>query len=170
MQNNLPISTAVLLVRGEAGKEEIFLGEKASSLKAIQRRIAGKLLPYGGDFEPDKDASIAHGATRELGEESDYRAKAEDLVLVARIQINDENGPRLVLYIYILRTWTGEAGISNEILSPAWYPTRPLPENVLELDKIILPRIFKGEKLVGSATYDANMHIVNYRLDAVDSL
>ena len=63
-QLSIPISTVIYFLRGDKGREDIWLGEKAASPKAIKRKIAGKLISYGGDFEADKDPTVAHCASR----------------------------------------------------------------------------------------------------------
>lgn len=145
-------------------RKKFFLGQKP----LVQRRSNGKLIGYGGDFEIALDPSVADCAVRELGEESGFKANSEDMEVVACIQINDEKGPRLRLYYYFLRTWTGSAGISNEILNPQWYRTRPLPDGMLGADYLILPRVLAGEKLVGQVTYDSDMKVVDYKFTSVD--
>ena len=167
---DLPISTVIYLLRGEKDSEETCLGKKAPSPKAIKRKIAGKLIGYGGDFETEKDASPAHCAARELGEESDFKADQKDMEPVARIIIKDENGPRLTLYYYLLHKWTGSAGTSDEVLDSKWYPTKSLPDNMLGSDKLILPRVLNGERLTGFVTYDVEMNVINHELIAVESI
>lgn len=167
MNNKLPVSTVGYLIRETDGREELLLGEKVATPKAIKRKIAGKLLSYGGDFESDVDISIRHCFARELAEESDFRIDPADAEVTARVLIKGEKGDILTLYYVFVRRWQGDAGSSDEILNPRWFPANPLPENVLGADKIILPRLFEGEKLEGWLRYDADMNVVSYELKPV---
>lgn len=164
---NFQISTVGYWIRGKRGSEEIFLGTKASSPKAIKRKIAGKLLSYGGDFEPDKDKTPLDCFLRELKEESGFVALPENTHEMARIRIFDENGFRLVLYYYLSRDWTGEAKQNTDIIDPRWYPTHPLPENTLEADKMILPLIIDELKVAGMVTYDKDMRVTSSKITPV---
>ncbi|MDE1874974.1 MAG: NUDIX domain-containing protein [Patescibacteria group bacterium] len=167
----LPLSTVGYLIRGPRGREEIFLGTKAPTPKAIKRKIAGKLIGYGGDFDPGIDRSIAGCFARELAEESGFRIDPADAEVKACILIKDENGPRLTLCYIFVRKWTGdEAGESREMHSARWYPTDPLPDDILAADKIVLPRLLKGEKIAGWIEYDAHMNVIAYDISPVDSL
>jgi hypothetical protein len=168
MNTTLPICTVGYLVRGERGREEIWLGTKAPTPKAIKRKIAGKLIGYGGDFEEDKDLSVRDSFKRELAEESGFRANTNDIEVLAQILIKDENGPRLILNFLFVRAWTGHPGVNGEIIDPRWYPARPLPETVLEADKLILPPLFDGKKLTGWVEYDKDMNIVGHELTEVE--
>lgn len=166
-------STVIYLVRGMPGHEEIFLGRKFASKKAIKRGIAGKLIGYGGDFDPTLDSSLTYCATRELSEESDFRARPEDMEQVAKIQINGEEGagrPQILLYYYLLRKWTGLAGTSNEVIDPQWYKASPLPSDMLGSDYIVLPRVLAGKKLAGRVTYGMDMRVVSHNLTEVGSM
>ncbi len=168
--SGLPICTVGYLLRERKGRKEVYLSTKAATPKAVKRKIAGKLLGFGGDFEPDKDSSVVESFARELGEESDFKADPKDMRFVARILIRDENGPRLVLDYVLVSAWSGEAGNNREFTDSGWYPTDPLPDNILGADKLILPRVFRGELLEGYVEYDANMAVVSSELAPVDSL
>ena len=170
METKLPICTVGYLVRGTPGQEEIFLGEKAPTPKAVKRKIAGKLIGYGGDFEPDHDASIAESFKRELAEESGFTVETTDVEVMAEILIRDETGDRLMLYYVLVKKWRGEANDNREILNPRWYPTRPLPDNILGADKLILPIIIDGKRLSGWVRYDKDMNITDYKLEPVETL
>ena len=163
MDKTLPVCTVGYLVRGERGHEEIFLGEKAPTPKALKRGIAGKLIGYGGDYEPT-DTSLEQSFQRELSEESGFKAEISDIETCAKVLIKDEKGPRLTLCYILVRKWTGEAKLNDEIMNPKWYSAHPLPDNVLNADKLILPRILSGEKLEGYVEYDRNLNVVSYNL------
>jgi hypothetical protein len=169
METKLPICTVGYLVRGMPGQEEILLGEKAATPKAVRRKIAGKLIGYGGDFEPSQDTSIRASFKRELAEESDIVVEISNLEVLAEILIKDETGDRLMLYYLFVREWQGEAQDKREITKPRWYPTRPLPNNILGADKLILPRLIHGQKLSGWVRYDKDMNVVDHDLKTVDS-
>ncbi len=169
MSTHLPKSTIVYFIRGAKGKEEIFLGEKFASPKAIKRKIAGKLMSYGGDME-ETDATVTAGLKRELEEESGFIVSEEDLEVMAKIYVLDENGPRLILYYLFARKWSGEPTQETDIINPQWHTTNPLPENILEADKLILPLLFSGMKLEGHVTYDADMNIVKYSFTPVGAI
>lgn len=166
---NLPKSTICYFVRGEPGNEEIFLGRKVASPKAIKRKIAGKLMSYGGDIE-DRDPSIKAGTRRELLEESKFTVEESDMEVMAEILVIDEEGPRLTLYYVLTRTWRGEPGHYQDILDPTWYQARPLPDDVLEADKKVLPLILDGMKIRGHVRYDANMHLIDFKFNPVENI
>lgn len=170
METKLPICTVGYLVRGSLGQEEIFFGEKASTPKAIKRKIAGKLIGYGGDFESDKDSSIRESFKRELEEESGIIVETKDLEVLAKVLIRDESGDRLMLYYIFVRTWQGEASDNREIINPRWYHTRPLPWNILEADKLILPQLINKKRLSGWVEYDRDMNVVRHELQTVESI
>lgn len=168
MNTQLPICTVGYLLRSVDGREEIHLGEKAATEKAVKRKIAGKLLGYGGDFEPDKDLTLEGSFARELGEESEFRVDPKTLEVAAKILIRDEKGDRLTLIYVLARHWTGQAGENREFANAGWYSTNPLPENILGADKLILPRILAGQKLEGFVEYDKDMNVVAHNLVPVD--
>ncbi|HEU0080568.1 MAG TPA: hypothetical protein VFQ72_00885 [Candidatus Paceibacterota bacterium] len=166
----LPICTVGYLLRQMDGRKEIHLGLKAATEKAVRRKIAGKLLGYGGDFEPHVDLTIKESFLRELRAESGFDADPRDVETMAKVLILDETGPRLWLYWLLARRWTGRATANREFDSYGWYPTDPLPENILGADKLVLPRILKGEKLEGSVEYDRDMNVVSSEFATVDSI
>jgi hypothetical protein len=167
---NIPISTVGYWIRGGRGQEEIFLGTKAPSEKAIKRKIAGKLLSYGGDFEPEKDKTPLDCFCRELTEESGFVADSTTTVPMARIRVYDENGFRLVLYYFLSRNWSGEAKKNTDIINPGWYPAHPLPDNILAADKFVLPLILDGMKISGMVRYDKDMNVIDKKLTAVENI
>jgi hypothetical protein len=160
----LPICTVGYILRGEGKDAEVWLGEKAATPKAVKRKIAGKLIGFGGDVM-DSDESIKHSFSRELSEESGFQVLPKDVEIAARTLIRDESGDRLTLYWVMARIWSGTAGTSREMVRGAWYPLLSLPENILAADKIILPRIFRGERLAGFFEYDADMNVVRSELE-----
>jgi hypothetical protein len=170
METKLPICTVGYLVRGTLGQEEIFLGEKAATPKAVKRKIAGKLIGYGGDFEPDTDTSIRESFKRELMEESGLTTEVKSLEVLAKILIRDETGDRLILYWLFVREWQGEVSDNREIVNPHWYPARPLVWNILGADKLILPKLLNGQKLTGWVEYDKDMNVVGHELQTVESI
>ncbi len=170
MNATLPICTVGYLLRTMNGSEEIHLGEKAATDKAVKRKIAGKLIGYGGDFEPDKDLSIKESFARELSEESGFSAMPHMLDVAAKVLVRHEKGDRLTLYYVLARHWSGSAGESREFARSGWFPTKRLPDNVLGADKIILPRILAGLKLEGWVEYDKDMNVVAHELKEVASV
>lgn len=166
---NLPKSAICYFVRGEPGNEEIFLGRKVDSPKSIKRKIAGKLMSYGGDIE-EKDASIKAGTRRELLEESKFIVEEQDMEVMAEILVIDENGPRLTLYYVVAKVWRGEPGHHEDILNPTWYQARPIPHGVPEADEKILPLILDGIKIRGHVLYDENLHLLDFKLNPVEDI
>jgi len=169
-ENELPVCTVGYLVRGQGENLEVFLGTKAATPKAIKRKIAGKLIGFGGDFEPEKDRSIKESFARELKEEKGYDVKPHDMTIVARVLIVDEGGPRLILYYLLVWEWEGVPVDNGEIIGGDWYGINPLPENILEADKLILPRVLRGTNLQGFVEYDADMKVVRHELTPVGSI
>jgi len=162
-------------IRGPRGQEEIHLGEKAPTPKAIKRCINGKLIGYGGDFEPGIDGDIIDCFLREFAQESGdetshLSAHRKDVEEVARILIKNTVRPGILLHYLFIRNCRGVAISTREILNPGWYPARPLPDNILEADKLILPRVIQGERLRGWILYDENMKVIGHELASVESL
>jgi len=174
---NTPISicTAGWPIRGKRDHEEILLGTKAATPKAVKRGIAGKLMPYGGDMEPEDNGSPVAGFTRELFQESgDNESRLsvdpKDVEVVAKIEIRNLEKPSLILYLLFAWNCKGNAKSTREIINPRYYPTRPLPENLLESDKLVLPRLLAGEKLEGWILYSGDMKLLEHHLKNVESI
>lgn len=159
----LPQSAICYFVRTKHGKTEIMLGEKVASPKAIKRKIAGKLMSWGGDIEPT-DSSVVAGLCRELKEETGFVVKPSSIRLMARIYIIDENGPRLFLHYGLACARRKKPAHERDIQNPRWYKTDPLPENILEADKIVLPIILGGTCIEGSITYNAEMKVTHVNI------
>lgn len=159
----LPRSAICYFVRNKQGKVEIMLGEKVTSPKATKRKIAGKLMSWGGDIE-STDSSVVSGLCRELKEETGFVVKPSSIRLMARITVIDENGPRLVLYYGLARARRKKPAHECDIKNPRWFPAEPLPENILDADKIVLPIILDNIRIQGSITYNAEMKVVSVNI------
>ncbi len=159
-------------IRGSRGKEELLLGLKQATEKSIKLGIAGKLIGYGGTVEPF-DNSIEESFIREFKEETDnlnLTIDVKDVERMAHIEIRNKIKPSLMLEYILLRNYSGTPSNDGELLKAEWYPARPLPENVLNADKLILPRIINGEKLEGWILYDKDMKVIEHQIKAVKNL
>jgi 8-oxo-dGTP pyrophosphatase MutT (NUDIX family) len=165
MNNKLPVCTVGYPLHGE----DVFLGLKAATPKAVKRKINGYWLGFGGDVEPE-DGTLKKSFARELFDETGFQVAPESVEIVAKVLIKDEKGDRLWLYYALARSERGSSRENREFDEFSWFPRAALPEKILGADKLILPRIFAGEKLEGWIQYDKDMNVINHELKPVESV
>ncbi len=165
METKLPICTVGYPLDGN----DVLLGKKASTEKAVKRKINGFWLGFGGDFEPE-DETLRKSFARELFDETALQVKPDDVVVVAKVLIKDEKGDRLWLYYTLCKCARKIPTPNREFDEFRWFPRDALPEKILGADILILPKIFTGEKLEGYIQYNADMNVVDYKLTTVTSV
>ena len=129
----------------ETSKHQVLLGLKT------QKTGKGKWNGYGGGVE--KKETFAGAMAREFDEELGIEVKPSDLEEVAFIKItfriNFYKINTCKLHVFILRRWRGAFTNSNEMLNPTWYNIDNLPDNMIASDKLWLPFVLEGAKVLG---------------------
>jgi 8-oxo-dGTP pyrophosphatase MutT (NUDIX family) len=165
METKLPICTVGYPLHGD----RVLLGKKAPTEKAVKRKINGYWLGFGGDFETE-DVTLKKSFARELFDETGFSITPEEVGIFAKILIKDEKGDRLMLYYAIAHCEQGLPKQNREFDEFSWFPKKSLPEKILGADRLILHRIFAGEKLEGWVQYDKDMNVVNHHLETIETV
>lgn len=111
---------------------------------------------YGGGKEGEE--TIEETAVRELEEESGLIVRIEDLekIAVQRAYSHKSDG-RVVfalVHFYVARNCTGEVKETPEMITPTWFLPHEIPwDELMPADKLWLPRVFAGERLVVTVHY-----------------
>ena len=131
-------------------RSKVLLAKKTSKIGA------GCWNGYGGGIEEDELPSEA--AVRELHEESGLIAKAENFKKVAEISFHNQKEDRTMFTcrcnVFIVRSWTARVRETEEMRTPTWFQiTKPPLENMMPADRVWVPLIFSGWKIVGEAWY-----------------
>jgi hypothetical protein len=164
-------------VRGPRGQEEVMMGKKAYTPKAIELGVAGKYVGFGGGFKPLEDKTVEEGFIREfIFEETVDEDKkplmsvsAENVRWMARIVVHNTARKSLILDYFLAYDCKGTPPpVAREILNPRYVSRHDLPEPIPGLDKIVLPMILDGKKLVGYALYDGELRLLKREIMAVD--
>lgn len=110
---------------------------------------------YGGGI--DGDESPEQSIVRELKEESCVDVFAEFLEKVAIVDAHNtkSDGTKFVcrVHIYLARKWSGEPVETTEMLTPTWFEIDNLPSKMMLADKVWIPRVLAGEKVLVEAHY-----------------
>lgn len=107
---------------------------------------------FGGKVEAGE--TIHASAVRELREESGLQIKPADLVQVADLSFVYQDS---VVYggIFTVDTWQGTI-LETEEMKPQWFLKNDIPyENMWRSDRLWLPQVLNGKKLVGTVVIDA---------------
>jgi 8-oxo-dGTP diphosphatase len=112
---------------------------------------------YGGKSEKD-DATIEDTAIRELQQEVGIFANKSDLIKMAIAIFHNTRADGTTftakVHIYLLYVWSGKPKSSREMRTPTYFPLRKLPlRNMMLADRIWLPRILAGEKILIEGEY-----------------
>lgn len=107
---------------------------------------------YGGGREGTE--SPRETTRREVYEESFIEVTEQDLIPIAFVHF--ENHPAdgsvftLPVFFYECRVWNGHAIQREKMRTPTWFAIDNLPlEEMIPGDRELVPRILKGEKIVG---------------------
>ena len=125
---------------------------------------------YGGGIETT-DKSPKDAAAREVEEESGgIQVLPRNLETVAEAFIHNtkEDGTTFVCHVsvFLAREWIGVPSSTEEMIEPTWFDFRNLPKKkLLEADRIWLPIVLSGEKIIVKARYGPHQ---KYLIGAVD--
>jgi NADH pyrophosphatase NudC (nudix superfamily) len=112
---------------------------------------AGNYNGYGGKVEEGE--TIQEGAVREVYEESLVRVQESDLAQVAAMTFY-LHGEQLQVTAYVTYQWEGVPQETEE-MKPKWFTTAAIPYEKMWADDVHwMPRIFAGEKLVGTVWFE----------------
>ncbi len=174
MKTDLPylLFNVVYFERKLKGKQQVFLGRKIASPKAMRLGIADKLIGCGGEFDPSKDASVIDGIRREYREERTKRSATPlSIRHCARILVKNTEKPWLYLDYALVSEWHGEPKFNEtEFSSSGWFQCDPLPKDVPELDRVVLPIILSGKCAEGWALYNGAMELLEHEVLPVEAL
>lgn len=136
--------------------EQILLGKKKRGFGV------DKWNGFGGKV--NEGESLEAAACRELEEEAALIAAASDLS--KRAVFDFVYGDELIheVHVYLLSTYTGEAGETEEML-PAWFKFENIPYSEMwEDDKHWLPQVLDGHTVQGSFYFDADKKLIGQKL------
>lgn len=106
---------------------------------------------YGGGI--DGDETPIQSGIREMDEEVGLEAYERGMEKVAVIDFHNikSDGEEFTcrVHIFLVKEWSGEPKETDEMLTPTWFEMDSLPENMMPSDKIWLPMVLQGEKIVG---------------------
>jgi mutator protein MutT len=120
---------------------------------------AGKWNGYGGKVEVGETPQQA--ASRELKEESNIESDPNNFEQVALIQFYFAGVPKFECYVFITRSWTGEA-VESEEMSPKWFPLTNIPySDMWVADAKWIPLILAGEKIEARVDFNEEGSEVN---------
>jgi ADP-ribose pyrophosphatase YjhB (NUDIX family) len=123
---------------------------------------AGCWNGYGGGIR--KGETVKQAAIRELREESGKKngnvfittsARHLEKVAVIHFYNTKSDGQTFVckVHFFIVRKWKGTAVTTDEMANPTFFDKSELPEKMMPADRIFLPLILSGKKIIGSAKY-----------------
>ncbi len=128
---------------------------------------AGKWNGFGGkvgDKEVNKDETIEESVIREAGEE--FNIIPKQLNKVAQIFFKFPSQPEWGqhCHIFLIPKWKGEPTESEE-MQPGWFSFDKLPfDRMWPYDKLWIPRILAGEKLVANFEFDKDNKITKQEI------
>ena len=110
---------------------------------------------YGGGVESGE--TISEAASRELEEELGVIAKPQHLEKVAVMTFHniksDGETFSCTVHFFLVQKWVGKPKESKEMTTPTWFSMDQLPDKMMPADKVFVPRILSGQKIIGSASY-----------------
>lgn len=111
---------------------------------------------YGGGLEAEETPEAA--AVRELEEESELVAEEKNLekigILKAYSHKSDGRVVQADVHFYIARRCKGEPKEKPDMITPTWFLPHEIPwDELMPADKLWLPRVFAGERLVVTVHY-----------------
>ncbi|EKD99597.1 MAG: NUDIX hydrolase [uncultured bacterium] len=127
----------------------------------------GKWNGVGGKSNPGED--IVETAIRESKEEVGVTPVDPAKVAVFKYYFPHDNFGMQV-WIFTASKWQGEPSESEE-MKPQWFNLKDIPyDQMWSDDRIWMPKVFEGKKLVGSFMFDKDGNITDYYTDEVNSV
>lgn len=138
-----------LIKKNNNGKNSVCL-----AVKKVSNVCRGKLVGYGGIYEKGKDKSIKAAALRELEEETAgvkaLKIKKAGIVTFHNLDEEKKEKSLFIVHVFLATDWRGEPKETEEMGAGIWYPVNRLPLSKLPAaDKAWLPRVLRGEKIIG---------------------
>jgi 8-oxo-dGTP diphosphatase len=132
--------------------------------------VAGRWNGYGGEEKPGESARQT--AIRELAEETGgVNVAPDDLSRRAILYFHnhDANGQKkfiVKVHVYVARKWEGLPEETAEMGQPVWFPIGDLPWHKMPMGDIFwLPRVLRGEKVIGHVHYGPGQKILLFEPD-----
>lgn len=148
------VNATLVLLRDNSGR--ICLAPKKEHIHKGNEELKGSNMKWNGYGGKQKNGrTVLQTAIDELWEESTVIGKEEDLELVAKINgfwpKNRTINPDMIFYIFFLAVFEGEPKEGIEMGVPQFFYPDDVPyHNMMSGDKLFLPKIIRGRKLVGS--------------------
>ena len=134
-----------------------FLVKDNNVLLAIKTKKIGQGCwnGYGGGIEQE---SSEESILRELAEEAKIEVAKHSLEKVAVIDFHNTktDGTTFTckVHVYLVYEWVGEVQPTDEMAIPTWFEKTRLPlENMMLADKVWLPVVLAGKKIIAQASY-----------------
>ena len=146
------IATVVYLMKGDM----VCLAKKKQHIHTKDGKELGKSKltwnGYGGKSE-EFDNSIRDTAIRELFDESGVKAITQNLIPAGKIGFfwpsNDSNISNMEVYFFFLKEFENEPKETLEMDEPKFFTQSEILFNeMMPADKIFLPKMLEGEKVV----------------------
>lgn len=137
-------------------------------LLAMKNRGFGKGLwnGIGGKME-ETDRNIKSAAIRESIQE--IHVIPSGLQQAATLNFYFPHNPDLnqQVTVFETRSWRGTPEAGEEMGTPSWFPDGELPfESMWAADQVWMPRVLKGEKIMGHFLYDSDGHLIENKIEA----
>lgn len=149
---------------------EILLGRKAEKIGM------GCWNGYGGKIEPGETQRLA--AVREFKEETAgvivFPQHLEKVAILNCHNTNADGSAFLCkVHVYFSRYWVGKPQETEEMRNPTWFSIWRLPlSEMMPADRIWLPRILEGQKIIATIAYGPNQRnlLEDVIIEEVDTL
>lgn len=147
----------------------LLLQRDGEVLLAMKKRGfgAGKWNGVGG--KPNPGEEISETAVRETKEEIGVTPLDLEKVAVFKYYFpHDDFG--MQVWVFTTNIWEGEPSESEE-MKPQWFNLKDIPyEQMWSDDKIWMPKVFEGKKLMGSFMFDKDGNVTDYYIDEVGAI
>lgn len=152
-------ATLLLLFRGKGTEKELLL--------AMKKRGFGldKWNGPGGKVDMEIGELPEECVVREAKEEVGLDVQEVELVGTFDFIFPHDRTKDFYCYLYTSETFTGEATESEE-MRPQWFKVSEIPyDRMWDDDKIWLPLILQGKKLVGSFEFNEAGNVTKHNLN-----
>ena len=156
---NTEVATVVFLITGNVDKKICLAKKKLNVHSKDGKELKNSAMwnGYGGKRE-EEDVSIRDTAVRELYDESGVVASPRNLLPAGNIRFywpdNNSDAPNMDVFFFFLATFEGDPKETEEMESPQFFEINKIPfEEMLPADRIFLPRMLAGEKVVADVFF-----------------